>query len=267
MTAAGPQQAAQRWAAELDAWRIDPEILASVTENPYTFPPRLFAAREDADAAPSPIADLAREALPPGGSVLDVGAGAGAGSLGLAGLVGHLHAVDAQPSMLAALEESAAARGIELTTYAGRWPDLAPEVPVCDVVVCAHVLYNVPDLAPFVAALTDHARQRVVVEVTGSHPWERLAPMWEAVHHQPRPDGPTAELAVAVLREAGIEPDARERVIAPVERTGALLDTWIDFTRRQLCLPPERRPEVEELMQRHPPKPRRSVVLSWPGAG
>ena len=38
-----------------------------------------------------------------------VGAGAGAGSLGLAGRVGHLHALDAQPSMLAALEESAAA--------------------------------------------------------------------------------------------------------------------------------------------------------------
>ena len=108
---ASPQRAAQRWAAELDAWRIDPEILASVEENPYTFPPRLFAAREDADAAPSPLADLAREALPPGGSVLDVGAGAGAGSLGLAGRVGHLHAVDAQPSMLAALEESAACAG------------------------------------------------------------------------------------------------------------------------------------------------------------
>ena len=82
--------------------------------------------------------------------------------------------------------------------------------------------------------------------------------MWEAVHHQPRPDGPTAELAVAVLREAGLEPEVRERVIEPVVRTGALLDTWVDFTRRQLCLPPERRAEVEELMQRHPPQPRRA---------
>jgi SAM-dependent methyltransferase len=264
MTAAGPQQAAQRWAAELDAWRIDPEILASVEENPYTFPPRLFAAREDADAAPSPLADLAREALPPGGSVLDVGAGAGAGSLGLAGLVGHLHAVDAQPSMLAALEESAAARGIELTTYAGRWPDLAPEVPVCDVVLCAHVLYNVPDLAPFVAALTDHARKRVVVEVTGSHPWERLAPMWEAVHHQPRPRGPSAELALEVLRECGIEAEAREVLRPPVVRTGEVYEEWVDFTRRQLCLPPDRRPEVLELLAAHPPGPVRIVTFSWP---
>jgi hypothetical protein len=56
-------------------------------------------------------------------------------------------------------------------------------------------------------------------------------------------------------------------VYQPVVRTGALLETWIDLTRRQLCLPPERRDEVVELMRRHPPQPRRSVVLSWPGSG
>ena len=67
--------------------------------------------------------------------------------------------------------------------------------------------------------------------------------------------------------EAGLEPDVHERVYQPPVRTGALLEAWIDLNRQQLCLPPERRDEVVELMQRHPPQPRRSVVLSWPGAG
>ena len=255
--------ASGRWADELAAWAIDPEILAAAPESPYGFPPEVFAVGQYPTS--SPMAELAGAALRPRGSVLDVGAGAGAASLGIVPAGGHLHAVDSQPSMLQALEAAARDRGVSLTTYDGTWPDLADQLPVCDVVVCAHVLYNVLDLVPFATALTSHARALVVVELTGTHPLTRLAPMWEAVHHQPRPDGPTAELAVAVLREAGLEPEVRERVIEPVVRTGALLDTWVDFTRRQLCLPPERRPEVEDLMQRHPPQPRRSVVLSWPG--
>jgi SAM-dependent methyltransferase len=257
--------AARQWADELAAWAIDPEILAAAPESPYGFPPEVFAA--GAHPTPSPMAELARAVLRPGGTVLDVGAGAGAASLGIVPAGGHLHAVDAQPSMLRALEAAARDRGVSVTTYDGEWPDLADQVPVCDVTVCAHVLYNVADLAAFGTALTRSARDLVVVELTGTHPLVRLAPMWEAVHGQPRPDGPTAELAVAALREAGIEPEVRDWVIPPLVRTGALLETWIDFTRRQLCLPPERRPEVVELIRRHPPRPRRSVVLSWPGAG
>jgi SAM-dependent methyltransferase len=256
--------AAQQWADELAGWAIDPEILAAAPESPYGFPPSVFAAGQG--TGPSLLAEVAAPALGPGSTVLDVGAGAGAASLGLVPAGGHLHAVDSQPSMLRALEVDARSRGVQVTTYDGAWPDLAPVVPVCDVVVCAHVLYNVADLMPFVTALTTHARDLVVVELTGTHPLVRLGAMWEAVHHQPRPSGPTAELALAVLHQGGLEPDVREQVIQPLVRTGALLDAWVDFTRRQLCLPPDRRPEVEELIRRHPPRPRRSVVLSWPGS-
>ena len=257
--------AAQQWADELAAWAVDPEILAAVRESPRDLPPEVFAPGQD--RPPSPLAELARAALRPGGSVLDIGAGAGATSLDVVPPDGHLHAVDSQPSMLRALEAAARDRQVNVTMYEGIWPDLADQVPDCDVTVCAHVLYNVPDLAPFVTALTSKTRDLVVVELTGTHPKMRLAPMWQAVHGQPLPTGPTAELAVAVLREAGLEPEARDRVYQPPVRTGALLETWIDLTRQQLCLPPERRAEVVELMQRYPAPPRRSVVLSWPGEG
>ncbi len=258
--------AAARWAEQLAAWQIDPEILASVQESPYGFPPAVFAAGLSAE--PSPLDRLAVPALGPGSTVLDVGAGAGASSLHLVPPGGRLHAVDSQPSMLRALEADAAARGLAVTTYDGTWPGLAPAVPVCDVVVCAHVLYNVPDLPPFVQALTEHARDLVVVELTERHPLVRLAPMWERVHHQPRPDGPTADLAVEVLREAGItDPRRVEAQREPPRRTGELAEQWVDFTRRQLCLPPERRDEVVALLAEFPPQPRRVVALAWPGRG
>ncbi len=257
--------AAERWAEQLAAWRIDPEILAAVQESPYGFPPALFAAQGPGE--PSPLAQLAVPALAPGSTVLDVGAGAGASSLHLVPPGGRLHAVDSQPSMLRALEREADARGVAVTTYHGAWPDLAADVPVCDVVVCAHVLYNVPDLVPFVRALTSHARGLVVVELTERHPLVRLAPMWERVHHQPRPDGPTADLAAEVLGEAGVVGPSRVSALRePPERTGALAEEWVDLTRRQLCLPPERRAEVVDLLAQFPPRPRRLVALAWRGS-
>lgn len=249
---------ARRWAAELAGWEIDPEILAAAPESPYGFPPELFAT----DRTPaSPLVDLARAALPPDGTVLDVGAGAGAASLPLA--PAHLHAVDSQPSMLSALAREAAARGVAVTTYDGVWPAVADRVPVCDVVVCAHVAYNVADLGDFATALASRARHLVVVELHAEHPWVPLGPLWEAVHHQPRPSGPTADLAVEVLRDVGVTPDVTEWERPAVDLSGELLTTYVDFTRRRLCLPRERTAEVAELVRRYPPAPRRSVVLSW----
>ena len=86
-----------------------------------------------------------------------------------------------------------------------------------------------------------------------------------AVHHQPRPAGPTADLAVEVLREPGIEPQVTTVIRGPQVRSGALQAAWVAFTRRQLCLPADRRPEVAALLRRHPSVPRPIVVPSWPG--
>jgi hypothetical protein len=197
--------------------------------------------------------------------VLDVGAGAGAASLPLFPPASHLHAVDSQPSMLTALSEAAARQGVDLTTYDGVWPDIADRVPVCDVVVCSHVAYNVPALAPFATALTTHARAQVLMELYADHPWVPLGPLWEHFHHQPRPAGPTAALAVEVLREVGIEPEVHRWSRPPVEPTGELLTTYVAFTRRRLCLPAERDAEVAEQVARMPREPRESVVLVWDG--
>lgn len=253
--------AAQRWADELAAWTIDPDILAAAPEPPHSFPPGLF--RAEGSVAASPLLDRAREVLRDGDSVLDVGAGAGAASLPLAPPAAHVIAVDTQPSMLDALQEDAARRMVDVTRVEGRWPDVADHVPVCDAVVCSHVAYNVPGLGRFAVALGTHARRRVVMELHAVHPWVDLGPLWQQVHGQPRPTGPTADLAISVLREVDIEPQTQtwERP-APVLQ-GEVLATYVAFTRRRLCLPADRDPEVAAYLAAHPPQARRSVVLWW----
>ncbi|HZD66626.1 MAG TPA: class I SAM-dependent methyltransferase, partial [Acidimicrobiales bacterium] len=157
-TTDGP--AGRRWAAELAAWAIPEDILAAAPASPWGFPPDLFAAPSEPPDTPSRRRAL--EALGAGGSVLDVGAGAGAAGLALVPPATGLIAVDERPEMLARLADTAAARGVRAQTVVGSWPTVADEVPPADVVVCHHVLYNVADVGAFAAALADHARRRVV---------------------------------------------------------------------------------------------------------
>ncbi len=253
--------AADRWRAELAAWAIDPAILAAAPENPYTFTPTLFRATET--DTPGPLLRLAREVLPDRGTVLDVGAGAGAASLPLAPPAGRVVAVDTQPSMLDELERLAAERDVAVTRVDGQWPSVAADVPPCDVAVCSHVFYNVPDLGPFAAALAGHARRRVVVELHTEHPWVPLGPLWQHFHHQPRPAGPTVALALDVLRARGIDPRVEEWTRPLPTLTGPLLAEHVAAVRRRLCLPAEREPEVAALLAHQGPQVRRSAVLWW----
>jgi hypothetical protein len=121
---------------------------------------------------------------------------------------------------------------------------VADRVGTADVVVCHHVFYNVADLVPFTSALGDHARFRVVAELTTSHPLRRHGPLWQRFWGIDRPDGPTAELALAVLTDAGI--DARLEVAPGTPRDVAVdRAEVVAFTRRRLCLTADRDPEID----------------------
>lgn len=250
---------AGRWAAELAAWRIDDDILAAAPESPYGFPPELFRA-DDAPSADTPSRQRALEALPPGGSVLDVGCGGGAASLALVPPAGRVVGVDESDDMLRLYAESAGARGVPHGEIAGRWPDVGARAPVVDVVVCHHVLYNVTELVGFARALTTHARRRVVTESTQTHPWAPIGPLWRHFHHQGRPAGPTTRLAAQVLREAGIpvQLECFTRSARSIERADL-----VAFTRRRLCLPPEREAEVDERLDEAPVFGRDVATLWW----
>jgi SAM-dependent methyltransferase len=265
-----------RWRAQLEAWAIPEEILAAAPESPWGFPVALFRARAERAGAGgrTPSNREAIRWLPPGGSVLDVGAGAGAASLPLAGAAGRVVGVDESPAMIAALLDAAAAAGLDAEGVQGRWPEVAGRVGPADVVVCHHVLYNVADLAPFASALTGHARRRVVVELTDRHPLVELAPLWRRFHGLERPSGPTAGDAAAALAALGLEP-RREDWISDARYGFDRFDELVAFTRRRLCLPDDRDAEVAgALLEAGTHQeggvwvgagPRRLSTLSWAG--
>lgn len=261
--------AAVRWAADLESWAIPPTILDQAPEPPWGFPVTAFARRvRSSRTTPSPARRRALEALEPGGSVLDVGAGAGAAGLALVPPASELVAVDADAAMLAELQRQVATvtddTGLTLTTVQGRWPDVAATVPDADVAVCHHVLFNVADAVPFVTALTEHARRRVVVVVADRHPLSWMNSLWQRFWGIDRPSGPTADDLQEVLVEAGIAA-RREDMDEPDDPLGAEEDTaaQVALVRRRLCLPAERDPEVAAALAELPPRRRRSAVLWW----
>jgi len=267
-----------RWQNDLAAWAIPDHIAVAARESPWVLPRQVFARRADRQAtAPSgPSFERAWAALDPPGSVLDVGSGAGAASLPLLPRATSLTAVDSDPEMLVLLAERAAARGAAARTVPGRWPDTAAQAGRADVVTCHHVLYNVPVLEPFVAALSAAARRLVVAEVTAVHPLASLNALWLRFHGIRRPDGPTADDLIAILSAMGLSP-GHERWRRPATDDYATFSELVDVTRRRLCLPPGRAAEVAAALQEagidpaHPAdlgsSGRELVTIWWSGTG
>jgi SAM-dependent methyltransferase len=257
---------AESWRRDLESWAIPEEILGSAPESPWGFPTGMFrrsAEEAVAGTSVSPSRRRALEALPEAGSVLDVGAGAGAASLPLAPRAAVLTAVDESGPMLRAFADGAETAGVEHHEIEGVWPDAEAEAPVSDVVVCHHVLYNVADIVPFVSALHHHARCRVVLELTASHPQCDLSPLWLSIHGLVRPEAPTAGDAAAILEATGI-PVKVERFTKPAVLHMAPLAERVAFARRRLCVGPEYDPEIERfLLSDALPAQRPTVTLWW----
>ncbi|MGA1668474.1 MAG: class I SAM-dependent methyltransferase, partial [Candidatus Nanopelagicales bacterium] len=193
--------AAQKWRDDLASWAIPDEVRAQAPQDPWIHPVAQFIAP---DVIPdSPAHAAAREALPEGGSVLDVGCGGGRAALALVPPAALLIGVDHQQGMLDAFAEAAAKRGVASEGILGDWPDVADITPNADVVVCHHVAYNVWELPAFVAALTAHARRRVVLELPVRHPLTWMNPLWKQFWDLDRPTSPTADDALTVIRDAG----------------------------------------------------------------
>jgi SAM-dependent methyltransferase len=272
MTTAGLEELLDRWRADLAAWAIPEYITASVAESPWVLPRQVFARRADRTAAaPSgPSYQRALAALDPPGSVLDVGAGAGAASLPLLPRATSLTAVDSDAAMLTQLTQRAAAAGVAPRTVLGSWPDAAAQAGPADVVTCHHVLYNVPEAAPFVTALTASARRLVVVEITERHPIAALNALWLRFHGLQRPESPTAGDLIRILTAMGLAP-GHETWHREGGRDYASFDELVDVTRRRLCLPPERAAELAGALAdigvdpEHPDlgSPGRDVVTIW----
>ncbi|MEZ5226967.1 MAG: class I SAM-dependent methyltransferase [Acidimicrobiales bacterium] len=257
--------AMQRWRAALAAWAIPEEILErSKGQSPWELNPQLFtAARSDTPTPPGLATRRALEALPDGGSVLDIGCGGGAASLALAPPAARLVGIDESSGMLDRFATSARERGVTHSTVLGRWPDVSDAVERADVVVCHHVVYNVPDLGDFALALGHSARRRVVIELTPRHPQTRNGTVWRHFWGLDRPDGPTANDAHAVLLEAGIDATLEHDTQINAQRAPQSPRAQAEQVARMCCLGPERVDEVAAFLVEHPPERTPPDVIWW----
>lgn len=262
--------AADRWRERQSGRGIPEHILRGAPADPWTHSAAHFAPpAEPADtpsrAAARALAERAAAWSCAGASVLDVGCGGGDAAFAAAhpdpSPVARVVGVDRQADMLAEFAAAARARGIPYGTVQGSWPAAAADAGRHDVVVCHHVLHNVVDLPPFLAAL--HAAVRdgaggAVVEMLPEHPMAWLDPLWMRFHDLSRPPSATADDAVAVLREElGVDPEVRRWTR---DRRLPHDATWVS---RRLCLPASRLAEVEAALRTVPSRRTDAVTLVW----
>lgn len=241
---------ADRWRSELEAWRIPEHLLAAADESPYGWSQRAWKRRSHAaSTGPEPrTLTVIRSLLPHRGSVLDVGAGRGRASLPLADAGHRLIAVERDAGMTAGLRADAGERGLSVEIIEGSWPSAAVEIGAVDVVMSAHVVYDVHEIVPFLSAMQDHAHEAVVIELSDTHPWAGLASYYRELHGLERPDGPTADDLVEVIAWMTGEAPQVERW----QRTGGLyfedMEELREMFGRRLVLPRARWSELDEVL-------------------
>lgn len=234
-----------------------------------------FAAYSNRLPADDPLLLRLRAALHPDDTVLDVGAGAGRYALPLARLARRVIAVEPSPAMRRHLAARVAAAGAEnVEVAAGAWP--AVETAPADLVLCAHVVYGVREIAPFLRRLDRAARRQCFVAIrVNQHPG--LPDLARALFGEERVRQPALLDLYNVLAALGIVADV---AIGPASGGFRFADHGAAAAhyRDRLRLPPDgpaaarlRAILAERLVReadgrwRWPGPPPRNAIVSWPG--
>jgi len=251
--------AAKKWAHDLSAWGIPQEILDQAPESPWIHPPAVFTLPEV--IADSPSHQRAREVLPEGGSVLDVGCGGGIATYAIAPPAGTVIGVDHQQEMLDMFAGTAIERGLQHQEIFGDWPAVADQAPVADVVTCHHVVYNVSDIEPFLRSLDAHASKRVVIEMPQNHPLASRRGAWQHFWQIERPVNPTPHDLMDVLAELGIS--AHLELWDGPNVKALPLEDEVRFLRIRLCLDSSKDQEIREFIAGESAPSHRSLATIW----
>lgn len=235
---------AERWRRQLEAWALPAHLLAAVDDSPYRWTKHVWKGKGqrglDADSG-TPTTAIVQGLAGEAGSVLDIGAGTGRSSFPLV-LGGHpVTMVEPNPTMHSALRELVNDQTVAIVE--GRWPDVANQIETHQVVMSAHVVYDVADVVPFLKAMEDKAAAGVVIEMTPDHPWAHLRELYLEFHQLERPTGPTTEDLVSVVGELGRELEL-ERWSRRSDMVYESTDEIVEITARRLALPSSRWPEL-----------------------
>ncbi len=141
--------------------------------------------------------------LRPGDRLLDIGAGTGRYEPVLARVVAEVLAVEPSPAMRAQLERRVVEEGVaNVRVIPERWPDA--EVPPCDVIIAAHVLYGVRDIGPFLERMHAVARRTCVLLLAFQHTMSYVSnPFWQRFRGTARRPLPGALECLNALYQLG----------------------------------------------------------------
>jgi tRNA1(Val) A37 N6-methylase TrmN6 len=138
------------------------------------------------------LLDLLRTTQPPLNTLLDIGAGIGALTLGLleAG-VGQATCVDLSTASLAAAAEEAERQGVagRITWVNGDFVAIASTVPAADLVTLDRVVCCYPEYAPLLEQAAGHSRQLLAMSYPRNRWWVRLGIWIENAWRQLRGNG------------------------------------------------------------------------------
>ena len=167
-------------------------------------------------------------AVGPDTTVLDVGGGAGRYALPLATRAKHVTVVEPSADSVEMLRSRAAEIGLtNLTVIQSPWDEA--DAPSANVALCSLVLHHVPDAAPFVSKLQEHATDRVVVVEMMETPGALEIPFYERVYGSAPTPLPGLPDVLRLLWAMDIHPD-----VAMLTAETAVLDTDRDAAMEQL---------------------------------
>lgn len=169
---------------------------------------RPFAAafHSDPRRTDDPVVNRLLREVQPESTALDVGGGAGRLALPLALQCHHVTVVEPSPSMMDLLQQGAKDANIHnLSIVQATWEEAVAQP--ASVVLCAHVLYGVQNVEPFVKKLASHATEMVLILMFMDSPQAHLSPVWKRVHGEERVTLPALRELLGVLWEMEIYPD------------------------------------------------------------
>lgn len=152
----------------------------------------------------------------PDATVLDVGGGPGRHAIPLARVASQVTVVEPSEAMREVLSENVAQAGLtNLTVVPAEWP---AAVEPADLVLCAHVLYPVAEVEPFLRALDAATGRACFVALRLGQREGPYLDLFEQVWGEPRALAPTALDLFSVAHQLGL-PASFELVPFPAWRS------------------------------------------------
>ncbi len=233
------------WATRVRANREQVDRFREVPDGSDFYAPVTSLFRADPTRTEDPVLDVLLDLVRSGDTWLDVGAGAGRFALPLARALdpsgGSVVALDASRSMLEGLREIADDYAIEnVRVIEARWPPDDPDRAsgfAADVVLIAHVGYDIEAIGPFLGALEDAAERLCVAVLMERVPASAADPFWPPVHGETRVSLPAMPEVVEILEARGRHPSVVRVEVEP--RRFETRDQLGGFVRRQLWIDPD----------------------------